>query len=108
MEEILDMYDDPEAYFTDRTRKVTERYKKDSIAHLKRRFRFLTADVITKVYTQNNGLFLLSVRDLLRVKGKNERRNSRRGDEECPLPGIKKSPQSYPTETSQQLFFCCS
>ena len=81
--------DDPEGFFMDQTREVTERYKQDSLTHLKRQFRYLTADIITKVWVGNNGLFLLSVRDLRRVKGKNEKRKTRRGDDECPLPGIK-------------------
>ena len=91
VEEILDMYDDPEAYFTDQTRKVSKLYKEHSLNQLKKEFRYLSACIITKVYTQNNGLFVPSVRDLRRFKGKDGKRKTRRPDHECPQPGIKKS-----------------
>ena len=52
VEEILDMYDDPDAYFTDPNRKVSKLYKEHSLNQLKKEFRFLSACVITKVYQQ--------------------------------------------------------
>ena len=98
------MYDDPEAYFTDQTRKVTKLYKEHSLNQLKKEFRYLSACIITKVYTQNNGLFVPSVRDLRRFKGKDGKRKTRRPDHECPQPGTQKSLLKCPLKP--QNYFC--
>ena len=46
--DILEMYPDPEDYFGKLDRKVTDLYKKLSLAHLKREFRQLMSTPITQ------------------------------------------------------------
>ena len=78
------MYDDPEAYFMDKTRKVSELYKKHSMNQLKKEFRQISVAVINKVFTSNNGLFVPCVRALKKHTG--GKRKTRRPDHECPMP----------------------
>ena len=47
--DILEMYPDPEDYFGKLDRKVSDLYKKLSLAHLKREFRQIGATPITQV-----------------------------------------------------------
>ena len=82
--EILDMYDDPDAYFMDKTRKVSELYKKHSMNQLKKEFRHISVQVINKIFTGNNGLFVPCVRALKKYSG--AKRKTRRPDHECPMP----------------------
>ena len=70
VQEILDMYEDPEAYFMDNTRKVSDLYKKHALAQLKKEFRMCHVNVINKIFNGNNFLFLPSVRVLKKHKGK--------------------------------------
>ena len=86
VEEILEMYDDPEAYFNDGSRKVSNLYKKHSLIQLKKEFRYLSVNVILKIYQQQNCLFVPSVKVLRKYKGLSGRRKTRRPDHECPVP----------------------
>ena len=70
VQEILDMYEDPEAYFMDNTRKVSDLYKKHALAQLKKEFRMCHVNVINKIFNGNNFLFLPSVRVLKKHEGK--------------------------------------
>ena len=70
VQEILDMYEDPEAFFMDMTRKVSDLYKKHSLAHLKKEFRQISVNHINKVFSSNNGLFVPCVRALKKCSGK--------------------------------------
>ena len=63
------MYDNPEAYFMDKTRQVSELYKKHSMNQLKKEFRQISVAVINKVFTSNNGLFVPCVRALKKHTG---------------------------------------
>ena len=54
VQEILDMYEDPEAYFMDNTRKVSDLYKKHALAQLKKEFRMCHVSVINKIFNGNN------------------------------------------------------
>ena len=72
VQEILDMYEDPEAYFMDKTRKASELYKKHALAQLKKEFRQISVNVINKVFNSNNGLFVPCVRVLKKYSGKNK------------------------------------
>ncbi len=83
VEEILEMYDDPDAVFSDTTRTVTDLYKKHSLTQLKKDFRFIAVHTIHKVYSKYNGLFVPCVRSLKRYPNS---RKSRRPDHECPMP----------------------
>ena len=69
VQEILDMYEDPEAYFMDKTRKASELYKKHALAQLKKEFRQISVNVINKVFNSNNGLFVPCVRVLKKYSG---------------------------------------
>lgn len=82
--EILDMYDDPESYFSEKKRQVSELYKKHSLNQLKKEFRHISVMVINKTFTANNGLFVPCLRDLKKYKGTT--RKTRRPDHECPMP----------------------
>lgn len=85
VEEILTMYDnDPESYFMDGTRKVSELYKEHSKAHLKREFRYTSMVSINKVFDKHSGLYLPCFRALSTcIAGK---RKTQRKDHEAPLP----------------------
>ena len=78
------MYDDPEAYFMDKKRVVTELYKKHAISQLKKEFRQISVMVINKIFNANNGLFVPCVRALKKYSG--AKRKTRRPDHECPMP----------------------
>ena len=84
VQEILDMYEDPEAYFMDEKRPVSELYKKHSLNQLKKEFRQISVMVINKIFNQNNGLFVPCVRALKKYSG--TKRKTRRPDHECPMP----------------------
>jgi hypothetical protein len=84
VQEILDMYNDPEAYFSDKTRQVSELYKKHSLNQLKKEFRHVSVNVINKIFNQNSGLFVPCVRALKKYSG--VKRKTRRPDHECPMP----------------------
>ena len=87
VQEILDMYEDPEAYFMDQKRPVSELYKKHSLNQLKKEFRQISVMVINKIFNQNNGLFVPCVRALKKYSGTNQpKRKTRRPDHECPMP----------------------
>ena len=65
VQEILEMYDDdPESYFMDKTRKASEVYKLHCMEQLKKEFSKISVKVIKEIFSQNNCLFLPSVRDL--------------------------------------------
>lgn len=70
VQEILDMYEDPEAYFMDDTRKVSDLYKKHALAQLKKEFRTVHVNAINKIFNGNNFLFLPCVRVLKKYRGK--------------------------------------
>lgn len=78
------MYDDPDKYFMDKTRQVSELYKKHSLNQLKKEFRQISVMVINKIFTANNGLFVPCVRSLKKYSG--VKRKTRRPDHECPMP----------------------
>ena len=84
VQEILDMYDDPEAYFMDEKRPVSELYKKHSLNQLKKEFRQISVMVINKIFNTHNGLFVPCVRALKKYSG--TKRKTRRPDHECPMP----------------------
>ena len=84
VQEILDMYDDPEAYFMDEKRPVSELYKKHSLNQLKKEFRQISVMVINKIFNAHNGLFVPCVRALKKYSG--TKRKTRRPDHECPMP----------------------
>ena len=84
IQEILDMYEDPEAYFMDKTRVVSDLYKKHSLTQLKKEFRQISVNVINKIFTINNGLFVPCVRALKKYSG--VKRKTRRPDHECCMP----------------------
>ena len=64
VQEILDIYEDPESYFMDKKRSVSELYKKHSINHLKKKFQHIKSEYIDKIFKKHNGLFLPCVRAL--------------------------------------------
>ena len=84
VQEILDMYEDPEAYFMDEKRPVSELYKKHSLNQLKKEFRQISVMVINKIFSAHNGLFVPCVRALNKYSG--TKRKTRRPDHECPMP----------------------
>ena len=84
VQEILDMYEDPEAYFMDEKRPVSELYKKHSLTHLKKEFRQISVMVINKIFNLHKGLFVPCVRALKKYSG--TKRKTRRPDHECPMP----------------------
>ena len=59
--DILEMYPDPEDYFGKLDRKVTDLYKKLSLAHLKREFRQIMSTPITQVCLLSAVLPLINV-----------------------------------------------
>lgn len=84
VKEILEMYDDPEAYFSDPKRKVSELYKKHSLGQLKKDFRHVGVASINVVFDKYQGLYLLCVRALQKYNG--TKRKTRRPDHECGIP----------------------
>ncbi len=86
MEEILDMYEDPEAYFSDKTRVVSDLYKKHSQTQLKKDFRHISVNIINNVFKKNNGLFVPCSRALKKYVGAKKSRRTRRPDHECHMP----------------------
>ncbi len=83
MEQILDMYDDPDAHFSDTTRVVSALYKQHSLAQLKKDFRFMSVNTINTVARRNNSLFVPCSRAL---KNMANTRKSRRSDHELSKP----------------------
>ncbi len=84
VQDILEMYDDPEQYFGNTQRSVSELYKKHSLCQLKKEFRTISAVVINKVFGQNNGLYYPSFKSLQSHGG--QKRKTRRPDHECGMP----------------------
>ena len=84
VQEILDMYEDPEAYFMDEKRPVSELYKKHSLNQLKKEFRQISVMIINKIFNAHNGLFVPCVRALKKYSG--AKRKTKRPDHECPMP----------------------
>ncbi len=85
--EILDMYDgDPESYFSDLKRKVSDVYKRHASAHLKKVFRNLNAAVINRALTHYNGLYYPAYKKLMEHKGQQGQRKTKRPDHECSAP----------------------
>ena len=59
------MYDDdPESYFMDKRRQASPIYKVHCMEQLKKEFSKISVKVIKEIFSQNNCLFLPSVRDL--------------------------------------------
>ena len=84
VQEILDMYDDPDSYFMDKKRQVSDLYKKHSMSQLKKEFRQISVLQINKIFNANNGLFVPCVRALKKYSG--AKRKTKRPDHECPMP----------------------
>ena len=84
--EILDMYSDPEEYFGDKTRKVSDVYKKHALAQLKKEFRTTSALIINKVLVANNYLYYPSFKTLQATKAVSGKRKTKRPDHECTPP----------------------
>ncbi len=90
-EEILEMYDDPVAYFSDMTRKVSDLYKRHAIGHLKKVFRNVSANAINKAFSESNSLYYPSYKKLMTLVGTGGRKNgnarkTKRPDHECSVP----------------------
>ena len=87
-EEILDMYDDPVSYFSDKTRKVSDLYKQHALGQLKKVFRNLSAATINKAFTEAKGLYYPSYKALKPQEGKQGKhaRKTKRPDHECQVP----------------------
>lgn len=90
-EEILDMYEDPVKYFSDLERKVSENYKCQAFSNLKRCFRHVGSNAITKQLQHSNGLYYPAFK-VLRAKmsdfskrGKHSSmfRKTKRPDSDC-------------------------
>ena len=56
--------DDPESYFMDKRRQASPIYKVHCMEQLKKEFSKISVKVIKEIFSQNNCLFLPSVRDL--------------------------------------------
>jgi hypothetical protein len=87
VQDILDMYPDPEEYFGREDRKTTELYRRLSLGHLKREFRQVSAGHIVKTFESNKGLYYPSYKKLRQPMNKtNHKRKTKRSDLEAPLP----------------------
>lgn len=89
-EEILDMYDDPVTYFSDKARKVSDLYKRHAMGQLKKVFRNLSAVAINKAFNDAKGLYYPSYKALKLLEGSKKGSHSRktkRPDHECSVPG---------------------
>ena len=86
VQEILNMYSDPEEYFGDKTRKVSELYKKHAVCQLKKEFRNLSAMAINKIFCACNYLYYPSFKALQKQKSSSARRKTKRPDHECAPP----------------------
>ena len=86
--EMLEMYEDPEAFFSDKERKASELYKKHSMAHLKKAFPYAGAAIIGKVFAENGGLYYPCYKVLSGRRGQMpaNRRKTRRAEHECAPP----------------------
>jgi len=83
VEEILDMYSDPEAYFSDQTRQVSKLYKAHALAQLKSEFRKVGATAINRALSINRGLYYPTVKELRENSAAMRQRKSKRSDHEC-------------------------
>ena len=85
--DILEMYPDPEDYFGKLDRKVSDLYKKLSLAHLKREFRQIMSTPITQVWDKKKSLYYPAYKQLKSMSHNAKyRRKTRRPDVEAPLP----------------------
>lgn len=84
VEDILNMYEDPVAFFSDKTRKTSELYEKQAVAQLKREFCYVGVNVIMKIFIQNNKLYYPAFKALKKYNG--SKRKTKRMDHECSMP----------------------
>ena len=90
-EEILDMYEDPVKYFSDLSRKVCENYKRQAFNNLKRVFRHMGSNAITRELNRSNGLYYPAFKVLRQMmlefskrgKHKAHTRKTKRPDSDC-------------------------
>ena len=71
VEEIFEMFDgDPETYFLDKNREVSDLYFQHSWNQLKKQFRFIPGSEITRIFKSNKGFFFWVYKrsDLLRCR----------------------------------------
>jgi len=76
--DFLDMYEDPAKYFSSR-REVSEEYKAQALAYLKRKFRFQSITSITRTFARSGQLLSVAVKQL---KQAGNTRSTRRADAE--------------------------
>ena len=87
VEEIFEMFDDdPETYFMDKNREVTELYMEHSLNQLKKEFRLIPGSEITRIFKSNKGLFIPCVRELKDQEPKIYKRWFKRPLKECQVP----------------------
>ena len=87
VQEFFEIYDDdPETYFMDKNRKVSELYKKHSWKQLKKEFCKIPCSVIKRIFKSNKGLFLPSARQLQEQEHKIHKRWFKRSLEKCLTP----------------------
>ena len=99
--DILEMYPDPEDYFGKLDRKVTDLYKKLSLAHLKREFRQIMSTPITQIWDKKKHLYYPAYKQLKTMSHNSKyRRKTRRPDVEAPLP------QETDVNFLKELQFC--
>ena len=84
--DILDIFPDPEDYFSKLDRKSSDLYKKLSLAHLKREFRYISSGAITQVCKEKKYLYYPAFKLLKSISNIDHRRKTRRPDAEVPLP----------------------
>ena len=87
VQEFFEIYDDdPEAYFMDKNRKVSELYEKHSWQQLKKEFCKIPSSAIKRIFKSNKGLFLPSARELQEQEHKIPKRWFKRSLEKCLVP----------------------
>ena len=87
IEEIFEMFDgDPETYFLDKNREVSDLYLQHSWNQLKKQFRFIPGSEITKIFKSNKGLFIPCIRELKVQEPKISKRWFKRPLKECQAP----------------------
>ena len=86
VQDILNMYDDPEAYFSNLDRKVSASYEKVALSQLKREFRSVSVNIITQKFAKNKKLYYPSYKALKSYNG--PKRKTKRPDTECATPEI--------------------